>query len=232
MTIVHLLTYSTAQPDGNAFREWLKADALPALTLLPGAHAIDLYVPAGRVSDPYLDDGAGPAATVMTSYTTVEAAQTALADPAFNQSFAEMDGCPVDADAAHDLMEMRFFKVPGQPSPDHFTARISYVVRYHRPADDEDEFVAHYLSHHPPILATFPNIRNVICYVPVPWTDPTGIPPAEYLLGNEVAFDSLDDLDAALNSPVRDTLREDFNGFPKFSGANTHYPMRRTRLSG
>ena len=179
MTIVHLLTYTAAEADGAAFREWLSDAALPALALLPGVGSIDLYVPAGKVSDPYLDDGAGPVATVMTGYASVEAAEAAMADPGFIDAFEHRTECPVSADATHDLMEMRFFKVPNTPEPTHFTAPISYVVRYHRPAENEDEFIAHYLSHHPPILATFPNIRNVICYVPLPWTDSTGIPPAD-----------------------------------------------------
>lgn len=228
----HMLTFTGAEADGPAFRDWLRKAAIPALTLLPAARAIDLYEPAGKVYDPYLDDGAGPLAMIQTDFGSIEAAERALADPGFIQTFEDQDGCPVDTDATHDLMERRIFRVPGNPEWRTHAAPISYVVRYHRPAEDEEEFIAHYLVHHPPMLAEFPNIRNVFCYVPVTWQDPTGIPEADYMLGNEVAFDSLAHLDGALNSPIRDRLREDYNSFPPFSGKNTHYPMKRTRLSG
>jgi hypothetical protein len=33
-------------------------------------------------------------------------------------------------------------------------------------------------------------------------------------------------------SPVRQELREHYHAFPRFTGANTHYPMARTRLIG
>ena len=83
---------------------------------------------------------------------------------------------------------------------------------------------------HPPVLGKFPRIRNVMCYLPIAWTDPTGIASADYLLGNEVVFDSLEDLNAALASDVRHELREDYKSFPPFYGTNSHYAMRRQRL--
>ncbi len=69
-----------------------------------------------------------------------------------------------------------------------------------------------------------------MCYLPIAWTDSTNIAVADYLLGNEVVFDSLDDLNAALASDVRHELREDYKNFPPFYGTNTHYAMRRQRL--
>jgi uncharacterized protein (TIGR02118 family) len=127
-------------------------------------------------------------------------------------------------------MEMQFFPVAGESEPAPLTAPVSYVVRYHRPAENEAGFIEHYVANHPPILGKFPNIRNVICYLPIGFDDPNGIESADYMLGNEVVFDSLEDLNAALQSPVRHELREDFKTFPSFAGANTHYAMIRNRL--
>ncbi|MHA1569402.1 MAG: hypothetical protein ACTSXZ_08020, partial [Alphaproteobacteria bacterium] len=64
------------------------------------------------------------------------------------------------------------------------------------------------------------------------WRDPTDIVRADYLLGNEVVFDSLEDLNAALKSEVRHELRADYKTFPRFHGRNTHCAMRRRRLFG
>jgi hypothetical protein len=64
----------------------------------------------------------------------------------------------------------------------------------------------------------------------IPWST-TGRQ-AGYMLGNEVAFDDVAAFNRAMASPVRQELRAHFRPFPPFSGANTHYPMRRTRLIG
>jgi hypothetical protein len=42
---------------------------------------------------------------------------------------------------------------------------------------------------------------------------------------NKVAFDSADALTHALNSPARHRMREEYHGFPPFTGRNTHYAM-------
>jgi hypothetical protein len=59
-----------------------------------------------------------------------------------------------------------------------------------------------------------------------------GMPAADYMLGNEVAFDNVEAFNAAMQSPVRQELRRHFHAFPHFTGRNTHFPMNRTRLFG
>jgi len=41
-----------------------------------------------------------------------------------------------------------------------------------------------------------------MCYVPLAWRDPAGRPSADYLIGNEVAFEHHDALNAAMASPL------------------------------
>lgn len=103
-------------------------------------------------------------------------------------------------------------------------------MRYHRPAEDEAAFLRHYLDHHPPILGRLPGVRNVLCYLSLDWFPPAGAVSSDVMLGNEVVFDSLADLDAALNSPVRDELRADYIALPAFSGPVTHHAMARRAL--
>jgi hypothetical protein len=107
-------------------------------------------------------------------------------------------------------------------------------VRYHRPAADERAFIANYVASHPPLLATLPKTRSVLCYFPLArelsWKDPNGLASPDYMIGNEVVFDTIADFNAAMATPIRHELRRHFREFPPFSGRNTHYPMDRTRL--
>ena len=48
---------------------------------------------------------------------------------------------------------------------------------------------------------------------------------AAYMQRNKVVFDNAAGLTAALNSPIRHEMRDDFNKFPPYEGSNIHYPM-------
>ena len=100
------------------------------------------------------------------------------------------------------------------------------------PAQNPEEFVSHYVADHPPILGKLPEIRSVLCYLPVAQTASGVLPPADYMVGNEVVFDSPEAFNAAMASPVRLELRTHFRNFPPFTGKNTHYPMMRRQLPG
>lgn len=232
MTISHFLTFSGPTAHAAQIRDWFAGAPAAAIMALPGVETLDLYAPEPS-EDPYLDDGAGPVLMVQTGFASTDALEAGLAAPGGKAAFSDFAGTPAANRAlAHDAMELKFFPVAGQSAPSPLIAPLSYVVRYHRPADDEAHFVEYYCAHHPPVLGKFPRIRNVMCYLPIAWRDPTDIARADYLLGNEVVFDSLDDLNAALKSEVRHELRADYKTFPPSSGGNTHYAMRRQRLFG
>jgi len=233
MTIAYFLVFSGAPEFGDAVRGWLKGAPAALFKAAPGLATLDLYTPERSAKDPYLHDGPGPLAMLQAGFRSVKELEAVLAGPDFRATVIAPSPAPPDkVTAVHDAMEQRFYPVAGETRPGPLEAPISYVVRYQRPAENEAEFVAHYVEHHPQIQSRFPGIRSIMCYLPVRWSDPTPITPANYMLGNEVVFDSVEALDAALNSPVRHELREDFKRFPKFQGKNTHYAMRRTRLAG
>ena len=48
------------------------------------------------------------------------------------------------------------------------------------------------------------------------------------MIGNEVVFDHIEDFNVAMESPARHELRAHYHEFPRFAGANTHYPMSRS----
>jgi hypothetical protein len=233
MTIAYFLVFSGPAEFGDAVRNWLKGAPAALFKAAAGLETLDLYTPERSAKDPYLHDGPGPLAMLQAGFRTVNDLEALLAGAEFRATVVAPSPAPPDkVSLVHDAMEQRFYPVEGEAQPGPLTAPISYVVRYQRPAANEAEFIAHYVAHHPQIQARFPCIRSIMCYVPIRWTDPTPITQASYLLGNEVVFDTVEALDAALNSPVRHELREDFKRFPKFEGRNTHYAMRRTRLAG
>ena len=63
-----------------------------------------------------------------------------------------------------------------------------------------------------------------MCYFPLGLPHPAGLAKANYMLGNEVAFDDVAAFNRAMASPVRQELPAHFRAFPPFSGANTHWP--------
>ena len=214
----------------DAARRWYENQPVRAWSALPGLAALDLYVPAaGQPKDPMVNDGSGPLFLLMLEFSSA----AALEQTAQSRDFAApLSSLPAGLELSADPMERLSYPAAGQTAAMPLSAPFSYSVRYHRPAEDEARFVDFYLAHHPPLLARLPDVRNVICYLPMRGIDPAGLPSADYMLGNEVVFDTIEAFNAAMASEARRALRADFTRFPRFTGRNTHYPMDRTRLFG
>ena len=194
---------------------------------LPELESLDLYTPAASSgADPHVDDGPAPACLALLAFPSIEALYRAAHHARFKTGLRVLGTNVLTCTA----MQRSEHAVAGAAAPVPLAARFSYVVRYHRPAEDEALFIQHYLETHPPLLGRLPRIRNVLCYVPLAWRHPAGISVADYMLGNEVIFDHSEDFNAAMASPLRHELRAHFRQFPPFSGRNTHYPMERRRL--
>lgn len=176
-----------------------------------------------------VDDGPGPHFMLMLEFSAAEALERAVGSSDFR---APVSQAPAGLALTADAMERRFYPVAAESEAMPLSAPFSYSVRYHRPAEDEVRFVEFYLDNHPPLLGRLPGIRNVICYLPMSGAAVACLPRADYMLGNEVVFDTLEAFNAAMASEVRRELRADFKRFPPFSGQNTHYPMARRRLVG
>jgi hypothetical protein len=196
---------------------------------LAGLVSHDLYVGAADATDPLVDDGPGPLLIAMLAFAHAGALDEAMASPAFA---APLSRLPAGVRAVGEAMECRHYPLANAAAPAPLRAPFSYVVRYHRPAEDEAAFIANYVATHPPTLARLPAIRNVLCYFPLHRANTAGLAKSGYMLGNEVAFDDVAAFNRAMASPVRQELRAHFRAFPPFSGANTHYPMLRTRVIG
>ena len=82
------------------------------------------------------------------------------------------------------------------------------IALYNAP-DDPDAFDAHYRDVHTPIVARYPNLRDIRITRPV---GVAGRPPAFYLMA-EMIFDSQADLDAALISEAGAESARDLRNF-------------------
>lgn len=206
---------------------WVDA-AAGSWKALPGLAALDLYRPiAGGAHDPFNDDGPGPLFIAMLAFASPEALRGAIESEAFAASLGARPGGLTFTGSG---FERRFYPVAGEAQPAPLTAPFSYVVRYHRPAEDEAAFIRNYVDTHPPTLGKLPGIRGVMCYFPLPVVA-KGVAPADYMIGNEVVFDNVEAFNAAMQSPIRQELRQHFREFPRFTGRNTHFAMNRTRLN-
>ena len=231
MGLAHFLTFRGPAAASADLAAWFRAGPAPALAGLDSVDYLDLYTPSRTDhSDPYVDDRDAPILMVQTGHADVTALHATLASPALAAA-SDLNAAPIDdLRLTHDAMAQEFFAIDGDDQPRPMTAPLSFVVRYHGPCGDPVVFTEHYRHGHATALARLPDIRNVLVYARIDWDDPTSIERADYLLGNEVVFDSIDKLNAALNSPLRHELRKHYDTFPDWTGHNTHFAMDRDRF--
>ena len=219
--------YEASATQSSLLADRFRAEASGCPAALLGGLSLDLFLPE---PEPVVlfDDGPAPAAILQFSLETPLLLGALAGDSWFQASF-------LTAPEGFEAPSFRAFRV--QPSPvagqDRVrprTAGLSFVVRYYGPMPDEAAFVDFYTANHPPILGRLPKIRNVRCYLPEPLPG-AGLPPAEVCFINEVVFDDVGDLNAALRSEVIAELRTDSARFPPY-GHSTHHAMRRERLLG
>lgn len=191
--------------------------------------AVEIYTPdTGDV--PKMDDVPAPTIMVQIDMDNADAAEKLTQSSKFQQLFMNTSAydSPVE-DIKLEITEAVHFPVSGQDTPLQRTAPLSFVVRYYGPVKDASEFADFYSKHHPPILAKFEGIRNVLCYLPLNWRSSGEVLDDSLIIGNEVVFDDLDALKRALKSDVLAEAQEDSKHFQAF-GSSTHHAMQRKRV--
>lgn len=203
----------------------------PLTTLSAGAglRFVDTYRPAaGDV--PSFADGPGLPLIVELNFASLDDAKASIESAALRAALTpDPSTTGLRESATLDVFAPEHYAVPGHAAPPARAAPLSFVVRYNRPVEDEAEFVDFYTRNHPPLLAKFPRIRNVLCYRPVAIELPAGMQSSGAFLGNEVVFDSLTDLNRALASDVLELVKADGRRFAAF-GSNSHHAMVRTTI--
>jgi uncharacterized protein (TIGR02118 family) len=102
---------------------------------------------------------------------------------------------------------------------------VSYFVRYDITAVDAQRFVDRYREVHLPLLARWPGIRRVMLHTPLDWHDPFTVNRGRTVLLAQLEFESVESMEAALQSEARAAAREDFKRFPPYEGSVVHQAM-------
>lgn len=175
---------------------------------------------------PFSADGEGPALALQINFADPAAAKAALAATSPLASLAQAAGVPA-ASLAHQLMEVRAFPFDAPALADPF---CTFLVTYPGTTADLPAWLRHYDAHHPPIMKTFPKIREVETYWPLAFDSGLPFARSNAMQRNKVVFDSFADLIGALASPVMEDMRADGRGFAPSSAKATHFPMTTWRV--
>jgi uncharacterized protein (TIGR02118 family) len=183
---------------------------------------------ASSAEDPYVKDEVAPSMVLQLYFPEVPELEAALSKTGHLAALSSQREFPAlsGAEIAQQAMLVRRFAVP---DPKFRTAPgesyCTYLVSYEGEAEDLNAWHRHYLENHTRHMTTFPGIRELEVYTRIDWVSALPWTRVHFMQRNKVAFDSLEALNAALNSPVRHEMRADFRAFPKFSGPNKHYAM-------
>ncbi|MGJ7498097.1 hypothetical protein ACSFA8_23935 [Variovorax sp. RT4R15] len=193
----------------------------------PGTQAAHLMLPTSA-DDPFYPDRAGSPSLVVQldfAYSPVLEQHlrpggylAPLADPEFLPSLAR-------AQATQQGMLARHYPVA---EPARYSAHaecVSYWVEYAGPAADPNRWHEAYMRYHPLLLSQFPGIRAIEIYTPASLVCGLPLPERPCLQRNKTVFDSAQAMSHAMQSPVRDLLRQDFHRLPAFEGATLHFPF-------
>lgn len=226
MAVTLFIDYPGDPALAGALRQWFEGRPLDYLSQHPDVVAVETYQP-----DPtpvvLFDDPPAPPLMVQIDVADLDALHAITGAEAFAKELAGEEPRLIGAGMPRaDAFRPEHFPLPGAVAPAPRTAPMSFVVRYYPPVADAAAFTRFYTEGHPPLLARFPGIRNVLCYLPLDWDRPDGVDGINLVIGNEVVFDNVGDLNIALQSPVMTELKAHSREFPSF-GHNTHQATRR-----
>jgi conserved hypothetical protein len=200
---------------------------------IPGLTRFVIHLPAASPdSDPLSKPHASsPCCALQWYFDDLGLLETALQTNGAMQRVVDRttNAAEVDLTFAQQVMAVRSFTTPnpgGTDHTDHRAERCTYLVSYEGEAEDFNAWLTHYITHHPPLMAQLPGIRELEIYTRLDFRSGLTIPRATAMQRNKVVFDNPDALAAALASPIRAHMKADFNAFPPYSGPTPHFPMR------
>jgi uncharacterized protein (TIGR02118 family) len=192
---------------------------------MPGLANLFSFTQADGGHDPVLKDEHPPLLVFTAIFNDKDSLQHALSSAEYKGTCEMLTS--LDVTGLRLLQEAMLFEPFLSSETLAGKADFSYLVNYQGPAENETEFLQYYRDHHPAILMEFPDIRRVELGTPIEWSASNDIERANRMLYCEVSFDSIEKLNNALGSEKRIELRKDYDCFPPFSGAVTHFPMHR-----
>lgn len=199
-------------------------ELLAALAAIPGVQSVACHRAAAGARDPKIALESGPDLAIQLHFADLLALEAALAH---NGPVGSALRAQPAAGLAWQVQAMAARHYPVAQAWPQADARsgTSYLVAYEGRAVDDAAWLSHYLRHHPPIMARLPGLRRLEIHSRLEHRDESGLPTAQALQRNLVAFDDVPALSAALASPVREALREDYQSFPPFEGTSPHRTM-------
>lgn len=191
---------------------------------MPGLSFALAHTPA-PADDPFLDREAPPDLVLQLYFDELGALEAALQRNSPLGAFADHAS---GASLTQQAMAVRRFDVPAPGKRHPHDPACTYLVGYEGPAEDFDAWLRHYLDTHARHLTGLPEVREVEVYTRLDWCSGLPWPRSTHMQRNKVVFDSPAALTAALNSPLRARMREDFLRFPPFLGHVSHHAMLTT----
>jgi hypothetical protein len=223
MRFCYFVTFENASPEARlGVCEKSAIAALIAAT--PGLRHAEMHTPA-VAADIYTADGASPQLALQLYFDDLLELEAAISAKGHLQALADIASCRslAGAKASQQAMYARHFEIAGAPPLS--APRCSFLVHYPGPAADFNLWFNHYVASHPQIMRRFPGIRQIEILSRVDWIDAMPFERATHMQRNRVVFDSPEALTAALQSPVRHEMRQDYDRFPPFEGGSFHFPV-------
>jgi hypothetical protein len=221
------LAFFESSDDDRAVSEADLATVAAIIKTTPDLASANLYTPE-TTNDLYNRVERSPVLGLQLYFEELTALENAVGPSGHLQQLAVPDVLTSirGAKATQQAMYVRPFPVDdGRLRTGEGELPCSYVVHYPGPAEDLNAWLHHYVSHHPQVMRTFPDIRQIEVLSRVDWCGFLPWERVDHMQRNRVMFDSPAALQTALQSPARIALREDFKTLPPFDGGNSHFPM-------
>lgn len=223
MTYCLFLTAHNPQPG----LQLKMTDIAEHLAALPGSTQLLFHQPLELPdADPFIAAEATPNCVLQLYFSTIDQVEAALLAEGKLATFVQTPSLAGYQWEQQVMLVRRFGdNVPKQALP-RTEEQVTYLVHYSGHVADEAQWIERYLHQHPPLLARLPGVRSVEVYTRLDYCSQLPVARSTALQRNKVVFDSAHGLRAALASPQRETLRQDFLSLPPFVGESPHYPMR------
>jgi uncharacterized protein (TIGR02118 family) len=178
--------------------------------------------------DPFVEYPPPPQLALQLYFDEIAALEAAIGPRGHLQALATSDALPsVDKSGA----EQQAMVVRAYPTPDPKFRNApgelpcTDFIHYPGKAEDLNAWLRFYFDSHVPMIVRLPNIRAVELFTRLDYVSAMPFRRVEYMQRNKVVFDSVAACRAALESPIRAEMRQDFLSFPKFTEGNRHNPM-------
>jgi hypothetical protein len=193
------------------------------LAATPNLRQALIFTPS-RTSDPYLDDGPPPRLAMQLYFDDIAALEAAacghLCDLAAEHALRPL----ADAQVTQQAMAVRRYPVPDATFRTPAGERpCTYLVAYEGEAANLHAWLTHYIADHPPIMARFPDIRQIEIYTCIDWC--SALPWPRVHAAQQGGVRQPGGAHRGAELPVRHEMRAAFARFPPFTGPITHFPM-------